>query len=174
MPYSGASIANGFLNLAFKSRKSITPMKMQKLVYLAHGYGLVECDEPILDEVFEAWKFGPVLNSLYHECKRYGKGGINDFLKDIDMDFDTISPAPVPGGQKVSEIIDFVWKNYGDQSAISLSDWTHQRGGPWDEVTNGGRSILRHQDVPNELIKKYFERNMYDNSEETTSATVSA
>lgn len=162
MSYTAASIANAFLSRAFRDKKQISPMKIQKLVYLAHGYALVECDEPILNEVFEAWKFGPVLNSLYHECKRYGRNHINQYLKDIDPETGAIAPAPIPDDQRVNEIIDFVWKNYGDESAISLSDWTHERGGPWDQVTMGGKRVLRHQDVPNDLIKRYFERSLYE------------
>lgn len=161
MPYTAASIANAFLSRAFRDRKSISPMKIQKLAYIAHGYSLVECNEPMLDEVFEAWKFGPVLSSLYHECKQYGSGSIRDYLRDIDPETGRSSPAPLPDDANVNDIIDYVWETYGDDSAISLSDWTHVKDGPWDKVTKGGSQILRHQDVDNALIKDYFASNMY-------------
>lgn len=162
MQYTAASVANAFLSRAFRDGKSISPMKIQKLLYITHGYSLVECDEPILDEVFEAWKFGPVLSSLFHECKRYGSGAITQYLKDIDPETSEVSSAPVPDDPEINDIIEFVWKNYGGDTAISLSDWTHVKGGPWDEVTEGGTRILRHQDVPNALVKGYFEKNMYE------------
>ncbi|WP_323781580.1 Panacea domain-containing protein [Leisingera sp.] len=161
MAYSAASIANAFLNHAFAEGKSISPMKAQKLVYIAHGYALVECREPILDEVFEAWKFGPVLNTLYHECKYFGKDGIPRLLDDFDHDTGTVKKAPIPTDPKVAELIDFVWQTYGEERAADLSDWTHEKGGPWDQVTDGGRKILRHQEVPNDLIRDYFFRTMY-------------
>lgn len=161
MTYTAASVANAFLNHAFSEDKTVSPMKIQKLVYIAHGYSLVECDAPMVNEVFEAWKFGPVLNTLYHECKRFGKRGIGDFVRDIDHDFGTNRVAPIPNDPQVLEIVSFVWKTYGTESAISLSDWTHEKGGPWDKVTNGGERILRHQDVPNDLIAEYFRNNMY-------------
>jgi uncharacterized phage-associated protein len=162
MSYTAASVANAFLSRAFRDKKKISPMKIQKLAYIAHGYSLVECEEPMLDEVFEAWKFGPVLSSLYHECKGYGGGQIKDYVRDIDPETGKSTPAPVPDDPAVSDIIDYVWENYGDDSAVSLSDWTHVKGGPWDLVTKGGTQILRHQDVDNALIKEYFEKNMYD------------
>ena len=158
--YSAASLANAFLSQAFGERKGISPMKIQKLAYLAHGYHLVEYDEPLLDEVFEAWRFGPVLNSLYHQCKHTGKRGITRYLDDVDPESERKVPAPVPNDPKVLEIVDFVWNTYGKMPAPDLSCWTHERGGPWDKVTNGGSRIIRHQDVPNDLIKSYFERRM--------------
>lgn len=162
MAYTAASIANAFLSRAFRDKKGISPMKIQKLLYITHGYGLVEFNKPIIDEVFEAWKFGPVLSSLYHECKEFGSGSIGRYIKDIDPETGARSSVPFPDEDKVNDIIDYVWKEYGDESAISLSDWTHVKSGPWDIVTSGGTSILRHQDVPNDLIKKYFKETMYD------------
>ena len=145
MRYSAASVANAFLSKAFSQKKTISPMKIQKLIYIAHGYSLVERDEPLLDEVFEAWKFGPVLNSLYHQCKYFHKSGINRYLSEVKWDSDENTPAPIPDDPEVREIIDFVWDTYGNERAIELSVWTHERGGPWDTVTNGGTNILRHQ-----------------------------
>lgn len=147
-------------------------MKMQKLVYIVHGYALVECEEPVLNEVFEAWKFGPVLNTLYHECKVFGKRGINRFLKDWNYDSGMMRAAPIPTEDTLSKIIRFVWENYGDESAESLSDWTHERGGPWDQVTCGGTQILRHQEVPNSKIEQYFRKNMYGDDAQTEASVI--
>ena len=161
MRYSAASVANLFLSKAFRDKKTISPMKMQKLIYIAHGYSLVENGEPLLDEVFEAWQFGPVLSSLYHECKYFGKTGINKYLSDFDPRSGKWTPAPMPEDPGIIEIIDFVWRTYGNDNPISLSVWTHEKGGPWDKVTDGGRNILRNQEVPNGMIKEYFTKHMY-------------
>lgn len=162
MPYSAASITNAFLSRAFRDQKIISPMKAQKLVYFAHGYVLCETREPLLDELFEAWKFGPVLPSLYHECKKYGKSYIVDYLRDYDRQTSKWRPAPIPSDCEVNDVLDFVWITYGDMEAITLSDWTHVKGGPWDKITQGGSLILRNQAIPNIEIETYFRENMYD------------
>lgn len=160
--YSSASVANAFLNKAFREKKTISPMKLQKLLYIAHGYSLVEREQPLLDEVFEAWKFGPVLHSLYHKCKYFNRNGVDRYLHELDPDTMEYQPAPIPEDADIRDITDFVWENYGDQPAMRLSAWTHEKNGPWDKTTNGGRNILLHMEVSNSEIEEYFKNHMYE------------
>jgi len=44
-------------------------MKLQKLVYYAHGWHLALNNEPLIDEQVECWQYGPVISSLFHEFK---------------------------------------------------------------------------------------------------------
>lgn len=159
MAYSAASIANAFLSRSFRDKNGITPMKIQKLVYLAHGYSLALQQTPLVDEFFEAWKFGPVLPSLYHECKKYNFDPINDYLRDYNYISYDKNPASVPDDGVVNQIIDFVWSNYGSVSPIQLSGWTHEKGGPWDTViTENNGVIYRNQEINNKLIEEYFNK----------------
>lgn len=50
MAYSAASIANAFLLRGFRSKLPISPMMIQKLLYLAQGYHLYVTDKPLIDE----------------------------------------------------------------------------------------------------------------------------
>jgi uncharacterized phage-associated protein len=161
MPYSPASIANAFLTRAFRDRRKIDPMKMQKLCYLAHGYCLAQLDRPLLDERFEAWKFGPVLPSLYHLLKGYRWYTIQEHLKDYDYETRRYVDAPIPTDAAVNEIIDFVWDEYGEMHAVDLSDWTHEKNGPWDQVIKSEPEFVRNMIIPNDMIAEYFIRNMY-------------
>ena len=45
-----------------------------KRVYIAHGFSLAINKESLLDKRFdkvEAWKYGPVIPSVYHSFKQY-------------------------------------------------------------------------------------------------------
>ncbi len=159
--YSAASVANAFLSKSFDKKKTISPMKIQKLIYFANGFYLAEQDKPLVNEVFEAWRFGPVLNSLYHQCKYFNKNGISKYLGDFDSELGKLTPAPFPEEESAMEVIEYVWREFGDVPAMALSKWTHHKGGPWDVVTNGGTQTLLHQEVPNAAIKEYFENRMY-------------
>ncbi|NGX51904.1 MAG: hypothetical protein KR126chlam5_00193 [Candidatus Anoxychlamydiales bacterium] len=162
--YSVESIANSFLRSSFAGDNSITPMKIQKLIYLAHGYSLVMRDISLIDELFEAWRFGPVLPSIYHTCKKYGNKSISDYLKEPGYDLLSTQKTTLHiNDPQVVEIINFVWENYGLMNALELSDWTHEKGGPWDIVIGQKGERFKNQTIDNELIKKYFEERMIDN-----------
>jgi uncharacterized phage-associated protein len=64
--------------------KTVTPLKIQKLVYCLHGWHLATRDSPVVGELFEAWPYGPVLSSIYHEFKKNGKNSIEEYAREID------------------------------------------------------------------------------------------
>ena len=76
MAYNSKAVANYFLELGDWDGESISPMKIQKLVYYAHGWHLGVTDEPLIDEQIECWPYGPVVDSLFHQFKHYGSGPI--------------------------------------------------------------------------------------------------
>ena len=63
-PYSAKAVANYFLARAKESGETLSPMKLQKLIYFAHGWHLAVFDAPLLDEEVQAWDYGPASNRL--------------------------------------------------------------------------------------------------------------
>ena len=56
------------------------------MTYFANGILLAHTNgkQRLVNEKFQAWEFGPVVPSIYHEFKQFGAGPINpdnDFLK---------------------------------------------------------------------------------------------
>src|SRR5438093_7141533 len=76
MPYGAKAIANYFLELAEVKDQKIDPMKMQKLVYFAHGWCLALKEAPLITEKIEAWAYGPVIRTLYGAFKDLGSRDI--------------------------------------------------------------------------------------------------
>jgi uncharacterized phage-associated protein len=66
MAYPASLIAQLFVNRAIKEGNPITQMKLQKMVYVAHGLYLASHNEPLIKENFQAWRFGPVVPDIYH------------------------------------------------------------------------------------------------------------
>lgn len=50
----------------------ISNLKLQKLLYYAQAWYLVNFTVPLFDDLIEAWDFGPVIPNVYHEYKRFG------------------------------------------------------------------------------------------------------
>ena len=69
MPRNALEIADEFIR---RSGNTKTNMQIQKMVYIAHGYMLGAYGRPLISENVEAWKWGPVIPSLYRRFKKYG------------------------------------------------------------------------------------------------------
>jgi len=77
MPKAVEAIANWFLDRSKSDGKPVDPMKLQKLIYFAHGWHLGLIRHPLVDELFEAWEYGPVVPSIYHEFKMFGSRALS-------------------------------------------------------------------------------------------------
>jgi len=167
MPISSLAVANCFLDLAEEAEKAVTPMKIQKLVYFAHGWHLALKGEPLVDEHPEAWQFGPVFPDLYHHFKEFGSGpikrrayGHESSSKGGVFKFRLTTPSldelkDETDIQFAKNVVRRVWEVYGSWTGVQLSHFTHVPGGPWD-VTWQANSDRKGTDIPDNLIRIYF------------------
>ena len=157
MPYPVNAIANAFLNKAAGEGERISHLKLQKLMYYASGYYLALHNKPLIDNMFEAWEYGPVVPALYREFRDFGLNPITRLAKSSEWDEDAL-PAAIPiQDEEVNKIIDFVWKNYSKYSALQLSDMTHAERSPWDR-TRKEKPGIRNADIPDEFLKEHFQK----------------
>ena len=52
-----------------ESGSTITPLKLQKILYYAQGYYLAMYDEALFPEDFQAWAHGPANEQIYEKYK---------------------------------------------------------------------------------------------------------
>ena len=129
--------------LWLRRETATTPMHVLKLAYISHGFMLGLSDTPLLYEPVEAWRYGPVVPSVYHRYKAFGGQTIN--LTPVDRSV-SLSEEEISAIGSVDEI-------YRDVSAIRLSGLTHQVGTPWDEtVRKYGVGAI----IPNGIISSYY------------------
>lgn len=152
---SSKAVANEILNHSAKFG-GFTPFQVQKLAYLAHGFYFALYGQPLLNETIEAWKYGPVIPTLYHEFKEWGRDPIKRFALDYHPEKDGFSMPVIP--QKLTyasakNVIEQVVEKYGNLSATELYNLTHEQGGPWDRAFEEG---IFGKDIPNDLIREHF------------------
>ncbi|MGV4404975.1 Panacea domain-containing protein [Ornithobacterium rhinotracheale] len=153
-----SALANSFIKKAEQENGDISLLKLLKLCYFAQGFSLAILNRPIFDDdVIEAWRYGPVIPSLYHELKHFKSESlirrrVTDTYLDDDLNFvdDTIY---LKEGSEDLKIVDIVWNLYGQYSAVDLVDMTHRKGTPWDLVYLPGLNKI----IPNNLIKEYYD-----------------
>lgn len=155
MPYSAKSIANFFLQLAQREGVPVTPMKLQKLVYYAHGWYAGYTSQPLIDETIEAWQYGPVIQSLYHDFKSFGAQPITRMAQEFDPAVFRLAPVPPPDDEGVKKFLTSVWNSYSKFTGIALSEMTHAAGSPWDIAWREGAGI-KGKDIPQSVITSHF------------------
>ena len=158
MSHSSLSIANEFLKRAQAEGRVLTNMHVQKLVYIAHGWNLAVNNEPLIDEPFQAWDFGPVAPELYQAMKRYGSGPITRLLRYGDETPYDFSDAGETATSSLlapeRDVIDQVWNDFKSYEAFQLSALTHEKRSPWFDVYySRGRSAP----IANNKIQEYFQ-----------------
>jgi len=164
MAYPAKAIANYFLG----NFKGICPMKLQKLVYFAHGWHLAINGEPLINESIEAWNYGPVIPALYHEFKKYGNKEIpvcattyserlGDYVTPTIYDYDE-GNAP----EDTQDLLSVVWEVYGKFSALQLSSMTHLPGTPWRTMMEVGE-VGRNVEMDDDIIEEYFKKKIKNN-----------
>lgn len=157
MKYSPKSVANFFISLAKDQQVFLDPMKLQKLVYYANGWYAGQTGDSLLDEPIEAWPYGPVIPSLYHEFKRFGGGNISELATTFEPGSFSLVPVTPPSESNIRRFLVQVWDAYSQYTGIKLSEMTHAMGGPWDQTMKSA-SGMRGVDIPLELIVNHFRR----------------
>ena len=100
-------------------------MHLQKLVFLAHGLSLALVGRPLTNHNIHAWQWGPVLPQLYKSFSKYGSNQI---------DGQASCSENVPETGEDNEVIQSVWKSFGNMTGPQLSALTHEPGSPWDKT----------------------------------------
>lgn len=127
--------------------RPLTNLSLQKLAYFAHGWHLALIGQPLVNENFEAWRYGPVLPDLYHAFKGFSSNPIPPSHPLVACQ-DQIDPLSVK-----SQLIDRVLEVYGPYGSFGLVQLSHDQNGPWHEAYN---DPLVSSIISNDSIRNYF------------------
>ena len=126
--YEARDIAKFFIECAeSEGRNDMSPLKIQKLVYFAHGmYLAMTGGKPLIEEDVYAWIYGPVIKPLYRELKIWGSKTVqSDFFDDAKK---------VSENKEIADFLKNIWELLKKYTAVQLSMMTHEKNGPWDKV----------------------------------------
>lgn len=104
------------LHLASLSNISVCNLKLQKLLYYCQGFSLGITKQKLFADPIEAWDHGPVVRSVYHDYKHFGKGNLPVPQSFDDSVFDEIQ----------KDIIKSVVNVFGVKTAWELRQMTHR------------------------------------------------
>ncbi len=85
-------------------------MKMHKMMYFSQRESLMNTNNPLFGDSFEAWKFGPVLRSVRNEYKR------NHMFESVN---ETLT-------EEEKRLVEYVFERYDSFDAWDLSSLSHE------------------------------------------------
>jgi uncharacterized phage-associated protein len=116
--------------LCEESGWTLTNLKLQKILYLAHlvymGRNNGQC---LIRESFEAWDYGPVIPELYHVVKIFGSREIKNVFRGY---------ADIPDGRPEKIILFEALDKLSIVSSGRLVDATHRSYGAWKATYRPG------------------------------------
>ena len=129
MCFSAIAVANTILDMAAKKEiNDITPMKLQKLVFLAHALYYKQSGNKLITDPVEKWKYGPVIYDVYREFRGFGSAPITSYAQNADGSTDIVPLSR----EDVYDFLSKILTVFGYTSAWRLSELTHLTGTAWD------------------------------------------
>ncbi len=138
--YKALDIAKCLICKFNNEGKTITQLKLQKLLYFIEAYYMAYYDKGALYiEDFYAWTYGPVIKEVYDKYKIYMSDAIveNDCGNTIDLD------------KNIKDSIDTIYSAFGNLTAYDLIKITHLQDSPWFNT-------IKPNKISKEQTKKWF------------------
>lgn len=139
MPFAPITVSNSVLRVAQRDGVAISPMKLQKILYFLASEYYKDTHTVLISEPFQAWKFGPVLNSVYQQFKRFGAKSITEYGRDEDGDIFAVHSESNP---TFAQCLERVWGVTRDLTAAQLSKITHFEGSAWFQTFTTGAQYI--------------------------------
>lgn len=146
-------IAYYFLFKANQEGDLLTNLKLQKLLYYAQAWHLVNFDKPLFNDTLYAWDLGPVVKEVYQEFKRY-KGRPIPIRNESEIKYKIQKNI---FKNRVDYLNDF-YDAYIGLSAHELVNMAHNED-PWKNAYISDTKIINI-----DLMKDYYKR-QYKESE---------
>lgn len=155
------AIANYFVDKANQDTRApypLTLLRLVKYVYISYGFAMAILDKIIIDKRFDtvqAWKYGPVIPSVYHSFKHNGNDPIkskSEIAKSESEDGTLNFFIPEVTDESIKKILDFVWNRYRSLSTSDLITLLHREDTPWAFCYRVGKNV----EIPDEITKAYY------------------
>jgi len=157
LPVDARDVSNYILDVADRISISVSNLSLQKILFFCHGNFLTHYDKPLFHNPIEAWKFGPVVRSVYDSFRSFGAEPITARALHSDALEGRVFVEPFLPDDSTKEFLDKVILSYAQMSPSSMVYLSHAHGGPW------AAALASHRDAANvglriddQLIKERF------------------
>ncbi|MDO4706955.1 MAG: DUF4065 domain-containing protein [Porphyromonadaceae bacterium] len=159
MQLDATAVANYFIQLSIRDSIDIDLLGLIKRVYIAHGFSLAIFGQSLLNDRFdrvEAWRYGPVIPSIYHTFKHNRDKPITELAVIMNGVSDMGEPlfiTPILKDKQAQSVCDMVWQRYKGYNGSDLVTLTHRNGTPWAMCYIEGANCT----IPDKYTKAFYE-----------------
>lgn len=156
--HDARELADYILLRAAENGHYLTPLHVNKLCYLTHGFVLRNSGRGAFHNDVEAWPYGPVIPEVYDAFQKYGRQPIRRLwgsgkricIGNVKPSLQTLADAM---DSDVKGIADMVVDGYADVDGGRLIGMTHEKGTPWSETRKWFRTTV----IPTDVIRTYYQ-----------------
>jgi hypothetical protein len=142
--YSPTVVANNILSRAFAEKITVTPMKLQKILYFVASEYQKATKMRLFEEPFLTWAYGPVLYSVFNEFKSFSKENISRYARDARNRTLIVDESK---DEALRGTLDQIWNATRYKGAIELSELTHAEDSAWDRAFQEDEETLQSKDI---------------------------
>lgn len=141
--YMALDIARYIIERCNSTNKTISNLKLQKILYFIQAEFLISKNQPCFSEKILAWDFGPVVPVVYYKYRMFGSGNIPCIKKSQISHLISSTDKTLLNG-----VID----ECAEYSASALVEITHNQT-PWIMAYEPNKN----NEITIKSIKKYFQ-----------------
>jgi uncharacterized phage-associated protein len=157
MPYDPKAVANAALDVADVMGLGLSNLSLNKIVFFSHAHFLTKLDMPLVNQSFEAWKFGPVLSDIYHTFKFAGDDQIKSRAEFFDFRTGKKLLAKCQFTNLEASVFHELIGFYGRIPASKLVEMSHIDGGPWEVAWNHDTLSNPGMLISDSAIRSFFQ-----------------
>ncbi|MDR1164651.1 MAG: DUF4065 domain-containing protein [Deltaproteobacteria bacterium] len=167
---SAAAVTNWFIDMNREPRVDLTRLKVQKLLYFAQGWHLAYFDSPLFEDNIHAWRFGPVVETIYQALKFRGKEEIiKAYVPGYAFEAGNFRMEDAPrltfASDEIKSFVESFWGQYSGLPPWHLVTSSHMEGSPWHQVTSSPKyDRYTNSLIPSGLIRSYFKSSLPEES----------
>lgn len=142
MQYNSIDMAAHIARICIIKNYNYNNTKIQKLLYCCYGCFLAKYEKRLIDEYPRAWQYGPVFPRVFNY---------------IHKKKDLMEREPITLSDEYQNFLNDIIDVFGKYDAVPLSEWSHKKGSPWDQVVS---QYGLNQFIPDDIIQTYFKENI--------------
>lgn len=123
---TGIQLSKYIINKCTNDRYPISNLQLQKILFNLQKYFIINYNQKLITDDFEAWPYGPVIREVYAEYCSYGSMTINEKYDHISIN------------SSIRSKIDPIINRLRTRQPWDLVEGTHRPGGAWDTIYKNG------------------------------------